>query len=315
MERRYPSDCSLQPNVTRPRIRSTSGAQSADRCAVLREITHSSGPVVLTSDLLSKAGFAHAFSTRVGGVSAPPFDALNLQSVQANARIAEGEPRDSDAFIRENHARFAEAAGLARDAVVVDVSQVHGCTVVAARDAARERVPADAITSARGGHAILIRIADCVPVLLACPRTGAVAAVHAGWRGVVAGIVPAAIDALRSLGCAPNELLAAIGPSISVRHFEIGPEVAEELTRANLGACVAAPGVHAMGIHATAGREPKHHADLVLGVRLQLERAGVEPANIDAEPPCTYADRARFHSFRRDGAQSGRLAALIAPLA
>jgi YfiH family protein len=277
---------------------------------VLREITHSSGPVVLTSDLLSRAGFAHAFSTRVGGLSAPPFDALNLQSVQANARIAEGEPRDSDAFIRENHARFAEAAGLARDAVVVDVSQVHGCTVVAARDAVRERVPADAITSARGGHAILIRIADCVPVLLACPRTGAVAAVHAGWRGVVAGIVHAAIDALRSLGCAPNELLAAIGPSISVRHFEIGPEVAEELTRANLGACVAAPGV--CGI---TGREPKHHADLVLGVRLQLERAGVERANIDADPPCTYADRARFHSFRRDGARSGRLAALIAPLA
>jgi YfiH family protein len=243
-------------------------------------------------------------------VSAPPFDALNLQSVQANARIAEGEPRDSDAFIRENHARFAEAAGLARDAVVVDVSQVHGCTVVAARDAARERVPADAITSARGGHAILIRIADCVPVLLACPRTGTVAAVHAGWRGVVAGIVPAAIDALRSLGCAPNELLAAVGPSISVRHFEIGPEVAEELTRANLGACVAAPGI--CGI---TGREPKHHADLVLGVRLQLERAGVERANIDADPPCTYADRARFHSFRRDGARSGRLAALIAPLA
>jgi hypothetical protein len=243
-------------------------------------------------------------------VSAPPFDALNLQSVQANARIAEGEPRDSDAFIRENHARFAEAAGLARDAVVVDVSQVHGCTVVAARDAVRERVPADAITSARGGHAILIRIADCVPVLLACPRTGAVAAVHAGWRGVVAGIVPAAIDALRSLGCAPNELLAAVGPSISVRHFEIGPEVAEELVRANLGACVAAPGIYGI-----AGREPKHHADLVLGVRLQLERAGVERANIDADPPCTYADRARFHSFRRDGARSGRLAALIAPLA
>ncbi|MFM1869095.1 MAG: hypothetical protein RL591_2503 [Planctomycetota bacterium] len=277
---------------------------------MLREITHSSGPVVLTSDLLSRAGFAHAFSTRLGGVSAPPFDALNLQSVQANARIAEGEPRDSDAFIRENHARFAAAAGLARDAVVVDVSQVHGCTVVAAHDAARERVPADAITSARGGHAILIRIADCVPVLLACPRTGAVAAVHAGWRGVVAGIVPAAIDALRTLGCAPSELLAAVGPSISVRHFEIGPEVAEELTRADLGACVAAPGVHA-----TAGREPKHHADLVLGVRLQLERAGIARANIDAEPPCTYADRARFHSFRRDGARSGRLAALIAPLA
>lgn len=305
MERRYPSDCSVQLIVTRPRIRSTSGAQSADRCAVLREITHSSGPVVLTSDLLARAGFHHAFSTRLGGVSAAPFDDLNLQSVQANARIAEGEPRDTESNIRENHARFAEAAGLARDASVVDVSQVHGCTVVAARDATTARVPADAITSVRGGNAILIRVADCVPILLADPATGAVAAVHAGWRGVVAGIVPAAVDALRAIGADPRDLIAAVGPSISTAHFEIGPEVADELTRADLASCVVAPGIYG----------PKHHADLVRGVRLQLERAGVERTNIDAEPPCTYADRARFHSFRRDGAQSGRLAALIAPLA
>jgi YfiH family protein len=270
---------------------------------VLREVIHPSGPVVLTSHLLERAGFRHAFSTRIGGVSASPFDAMNLQSVQANARIGEGEPRDTEANIRENHARFAVAAGIARDAAVVDVSQVHGCTVVAARDAVRERVPADAITSVRGGHAILIRVADCVPILLADPATGAVAAVHAGWRGVVAGIVPAAVEALRAIGVDPGNLVAAIGPSISARHFEIGPEVADELTRADLASCVVAPGIYG----------PKHHADLVLGVRLQLERAGVESAIIDAEPPCTYADRARFHSFRRDGARSGRLAALIAP--
>lgn len=282
---------------------STHNPLYADRCAVLRESISPVGPVVLTSDLLARAGFRHAFSTRLGGVSDAPFDSLNLQSVQANARIAEGEPRDSDANIRENHARFAEAAGLARDAVVVDVSQVHGCTVVAACDATPTRVAADAITSVRGGHAILIRVADCVPILLADPTTGAVAAVHAGWRGVVAGIVPAAVDALRAIGADPRALLAAVGPAISARHFEIGPEVADELTRADLASCVVAPGVYG----------PKHHADLVHGVRLQLERAGIAPAQIDAEPPCTYADRARFHSFRRDGARSGRLAALIAP--
>ena len=259
--------------------------------------------VLLRSRLLTGAGFCHGFSTRHGGISDAPFDSLNLQSTYANARIAEGEPRDTDANIRENHARFTFAAGLARDTVVVDVSQVHGCTVVTARDATKTRIAADAITSVRGGHAILIRIADCVPVLLACPQTGAVAAVHAGWRGVVAGIVPAAVDALRALGADPRALLAAVGPSISVQHFEIGPEVADELVRVDLASCVVAPGIYG----------PKHHADLVRGVRLQLERAGVERTNIDAEPPCTYADRARFHSFRRDGARSGRLAALIAP--
>lgn len=270
---------------------------------MLEELRHPSGPTILRSALLAGAGFAHAFSTRLGGVSAAPFDSLNLQSLPANARIPAGDPRDTDANILENHARFAEAAGLARDARVVDVSQVHGCSVVAARDAAAARQPADAITSVAGGHAILIRIADCVPILVADPRTGAAAAVHAGWRGVVSGIVPAAIEAMRALGVEPRDCLAAVGPCISAKHFEIGPEVADALAAAHLAHCVAAPGVHG----------PKHHADLVLAVRLQLEQAGLATSNIDADPPCTYADRARFHSYRRDGAASGRLAAIVAP--
>lgn len=272
---------------------------------MLAELRHPAGPTVLRSALLERAGFAHAFSTRLGGVSAAPFDALNLQSVQANARIPAGDPRDSDANILENHARFAAAAGLERTATVVDVSQVHGCSVVAAREAVATRLPADAITSVAGGHAILIRVADCVPILVADPRTGAVAAVHAGWRGVVSGIVSVAIEAMHSLGCAPRDLIAAIGPCISAKHFEIGPEVADALAAAALADCVVPPGTHG----------PKHHADLVRGVRAQLERCGLAAANIDAEPPCTYADRARFHSYRRDGVASGRLAAIIAPRA
>lgn len=236
-------------------------------------------------------------------MSAAPFDSLNLQSAQANARIAEGAPRDHDSAIRENHRRLARAAGLPDDAIVADVSQVHGCSVVHAHDALSQRRQADALTSARGGSAVLVRVADCVPVLVADPRTGAVAAVHAGWRGVVAGVVPAAFVALRELGVDPRTAVAAIGPCISAMHFEIGPEVADELAKADLAACVAAPGVHG----------PKHHADLVRAVRMQLERCGVASASIDAEPPCTYADRTRFFSFRRDGARSGRLAAIIAP--
>ena len=261
------------------------------------------GTTVLRSTLLDAAGFAHAFSTRLGGVSTAPFDSLNLQSVQANARIAAGEPRDDDASIRENHARFHEAAGLARDAAVADVSQVHGCAVVCARDTLATRIAADAITSEPGGHAVLIRVADCVPILIADPHSGAVAAVHAGWRGVVAKIAPAAVAALRELGSSPASLVAAVGPCISARHFEIGPEVADALVGAELAPSVVAPGVHG----------PRHHADLVHAVRLQLERCGLAVDRIDADPPCTFADRARFHSYRRDGAASGRLAAIIAP--
>ena len=266
----------------------------------------SNGPgdaVALRSPLLDAAGFMHAFSTRIGGVSAQPFDTLNLQSPQANARVPQGEVRDSNDALRENHARFYAASGIGREATVADVSQVHSCSVARANDALQSRVPADAVTSARGGCAVLIRIADCVPILIGDPRTGAVAAVHAGWRGVVAGVVPAAFAALRELRVDPRSCVAAIGPCISAKHFEIGPEVADELAHADLAACVIAPGVHG----------PKHHADLVLAVRTQLERCGVAPANIDAEPPCTYADRARFFSYRRDGARSGRLAAIIAP--
>jgi YfiH family protein len=271
---------------------------------VLVERTSPDGVVTLESPLLARAGFAHAFSTRAGGVSASPFDTLNLQSTQANARIPEGEPRDLDANIRENHARLAAAAGLARDAVVADLSQVHSCAVARAADALAARVPADAVTSPRGGCAVLVRVADCVPVLIADEGTGHVAAVHAGWRGVVSGIVPAAVDALRALGIDPRRAVAAVGPCISARHFEIGPEVADALAAADLASCVVEPGVHG----------PKHHADLVAAVALQLARAGLAHANIDAEPPCTYADRARFFSYRRDGAASGRLAAIIAPL-
>lgn len=261
--------------------------------------------VILRSRVLTAAGFTHGFSTRLGGASAPPFDTLNLQSLEANATIADASSRDGEHSIRENHVRFHAAVGLRRDAVVADVSQVHGCSVARAGDALKARVRGDAVTSARGGCAVLIRVADCVPVLIGDPRTGAVAAVHAGWRGVVAGVVPAAFVALRELRVDPRTCVAAIGPCISAAHFEIGPEVADELVRADLAECVVAPGIHG----------PKHHADLVRAVRLQLERCGVARASIDADPPCTYGDRARFFSYRRDGARSGRLAALIAPLA
>ena len=260
---------------------------------------------MLRSPLLDAAHFAHGFSTRLGGVSLAPFDSLNLQSRQANARVAQGAPRDTDTALATNLARLLSAARIESDRPVADVSQVHGCTVVAAHEALHARGEADAITSVAGGAAVMVRVADCVPLLLACPKSGAVAAVHAGWRGVVAGVVPAALVAMHKLGADGRTLLVAIGPCISGASFEIGDEVARVLVDADLAACVIQPGVHG----------PKHHADLVAAVTLQLMRCGVSRDHIDDDAPCTYRDAQRFFSFRRDGTHSGRLAAIIAPRA
>jgi hypothetical protein len=179
------------------------------------------------------------------------------------------------------------------------VHQVHGNTCVdAASCAGREpRVQADAITVHDLQHAATIRTADCVPVLLARADGLAVAAVHAGWRGVVAGAVPRAV---KSLGTG-SSILAAIGPCMGPEAFEIGPEVAAAFAAAGLGAAVQ---------HGHA----RPHADLTLAVRWQLLAAGITA--IDAWGGCTYAQERLFHSHRRDtshrGLPSGRLACCIA---
>lgn len=269
---------------------------------MLMEHVTTDGVLVLKSTLLEDAHFAHAFSTRVGGVSHAPFDAMNLQSSRANADL-DADARDLESNLSENRRRLARAAGIHADARIAEVSQVHGCAVARTRDAITSRHFADAMTSVPNDPAALIRIADCVPILIGCNATGAVAAIHAGWRGVVAGVVHAGVDALLAEGAERESLRAAIGPCIRSAHFEIGDEVAMELTRVDLTACIT------QRVQQTG----KLHADLALAVVMQLERAGVLTAHIDADPPCTFADSVRFFSYRRDGVRSGRLAAIIAP--
>lgn len=251
---------------------------------------------LLTSELLTRAGFVHGFSTRNGGVSVPPFATLNL------ARAVGDDPE----AVAENYRRFSAALGIL-PSHLYETEQVHGEAVRFVTDGddllATRTVPADALVTHSPGLAVGVRVADCVPILLADVRTGAVAAVHAGWRGCVAHVLDRAIDVLAErAGSRPKDLLAAIGPHISLEAFEVGEEVAEAIAAV------------AHGEPVVSREYSKPHVDLGRTVRAQLLHRGLREETIEHVPGCTYREPVRFHSFRRDGKRSGRLlGAIVSP--
>jgi YfiH family protein len=183
-------------------------------------------------------------------------------------------------------------------------SQVHGSAVrVLDANDTPERVifdAADALLTREVGLGCGVRTADCVPVLIADPTTGVVAAAHAGWRGVVSGVLAATLEQLERGGSPRGRLIAAIGPHISRAAFEVSEEVARALA-------------DAAGDDRVVDREQgnKPHVDLRRAVRLQLSRLGLSHAAIDDVPGCTYGDPEHFFSFRRDGPESGRHISVI----
>ncbi len=220
-------------------------------------------------------GVVHGFSTRAHLVPPPP-----------------PEPSQPGQL-----ADALEALGLP-DAPVAMLEQVHGAVVhVAERGGPRWPVgPGDALVCTERGLVIYVRAADCTPVLLAGPR--GIAAIHAGWRGTVAGVVQAAAARLMEIsGMTPDELRGAVGPSIGPCCYEVGPEVVEGLGR------------HApleIFLH-TRGEGQRPTVD-VAAVNLHvLEGLGIPAERL---PACTSCDH-RFHSWRRDGVTAGRQAALI----
>jgi len=241
--------------------------------------------MIVRSELLSRAGFRHAFSTREGGVSEGPFASLNLART-----IGDHAPH-----VSENARRFARELG---DPPLYEVSQVHGREVVEVGEASIADVrliEADALVTRTSGRAVAVRTADCVPILLANPTTGAVAAVHAGWRGVEAQIVVAAVQRLGEA----RSLIAAIGPHIRLDAFEVSEEVATRIAAAAHGEVV----VHE--------RDPRPHVDLAGAVRAQLGAAGL--TQIDDAGGCTFSEPSRFFSHRRDEGKTGRhLSAIVA---
>jgi len=238
--------------------------------------------------------FRHGFTTRRGGVSRPPHDSFNLG----------GKWGDDRALVAENRRRFRAAAG---DRDVHFATQVHGRLVarVSAGDAVEDtaRVQADAVATASAGTAVGVYVADCVPVLIVDVRQGACAAVHAGWRGTVAGVLGAALRHLIvDLRANPTDLRVAIGPSIGPCCFEVGPEVVSAVE-------AAFPAARAAGAIRT--DRPKAHVDLWTLNRITATDLGVPDEAVDVAQLCTACDPARFFSYRRDHGQTGQLAAFI----
>ena len=212
------------------------------------------------------------------------------------------------AGVEKRRLRLARAAGLA-DRVPIVLRQVHGDRVVwLDRDdptAAEQPVEADGAILVRdspGGAVPAVRSADCVALLLADGEGRAVAALHGGWRGTAAGIVPRAVDGLRQRGVAPRTLRAALGPAVGPCCYVVGPEVRSAID--------GALGAEAAGVFLPRAGD-RCALDLHAALRLQLERAGVDPDGISAAPWCTACREDLFFSHRRDGARAGRMMALI----
>lgn len=246
--------------------------------------------MILTPDWPAPGNVHAAFTLRTGGVSAPPYDTLNL-----GAGIG-----DSEEAVAENRRRLAEQVSWPAEPVWLE--QVHGTTVIdldqddPATRAAPGRPPqADGAVARRGGRVCVVRVADCMPVLFAARDGSVVGAAHAGWRGMAGGVLEAAV---RRLDVPPQELLAWMGPAIGPGHFEVGEDVRAAFLTVDAGAGAAfAPN--------TRGR---WQCDLYVLARRRLAALGI--GGIHGGGWCTYADADRFYSYRRES-RCGRMAALI----
>lgn len=233
----------------------------------------------------------HGFSTRQGGESEGAFAALNL-GVSAG---------DDEATVRRNRSRWAEALGF--EAPIVSLHQIHGGVVHAVDQRPGEALKGDAVVTATESLPISVFTADCTPILLHDPVTGAVGAVHAGWRGTVAQVAGAAVAAMAThYGARPADICAAIGPAIGPCCFEVGDEVAAAI------ADCAWPGWE----RAIVSGHAKPHVDLFTANQDQLVNAGLLPANVHNSGMCTFCEADKFYSWRRDHGVTGRLQAAIA---
>ncbi len=271
---------------------------------MLERTAHDHDLVTYQSPLLRGLGVRHGFTTRHGGTSRGRYASLNLAALDKGVG-------DDNTDIAENFRRLRRVLGmerLPRDAP----RQVHGrgvWTITGPPTRPADAPEADAVVTALPDRMLVIRTADCVPVLLASVDGSIVAAVHAGWRGVVAGVVPAAMAGMMTIaGESAEGFTVAIGPAISVEHFEVGPEVAEHFIDAHLPDAVVP----------TPGDSAGPHVDLTAAILRQLAAAGIPRHRIDTTDRCTYRDEADFFSHRRDVTHrgqpaTGRMAALITP--
>jgi YfiH family protein len=215
---------------------------------------------------------------------------------------------DENGAVNDGWREVASAAGVATDRLA-RLHQVHGGAVVVRRAAERSDDPlprADIIVTDDPGLAVAIQTADCVPMLIADRRTGAVGAAHAGWRGLASGVPSLAVSAMaRHFGTRAADLIVAIGPSISAERYEVGADVRQRFEAGPFGPEQIAGWFPAV-------TRPDHWSfDGQASARDQLVAAGVPPEQIHLAGLCTAAHADLLCSYRRDGARAGRLAAVI----
>lgn len=248
-------------------------------------------------------GLRHGFSTRVGGVSTGPYASLNL-------KYPTGHEHESAAAVRENRRRLSAELGF-DPAQLVACCQCHGAelqtvtTAEAGRGAFRHEdgLPdSDGMLTATTGLALLIQVADCLPILLVDPVQRVVGAVHAGWRGTEARILARAIARMqREFQSQPTDIQISIGPGIGFEHFEVGPEVAAAFS--------AQVDLNDPKIARVTGS--KYRLNLSEINRRQALTAGIPAAAIHVFEHCTVSQPELFFSFRREAGVTGRLGGLI----
>ena len=249
----------------------------------------------MTLEIITAPGLAplgHGFFTRMGGASSGVFAGLNCGYGSSDQHEA----------VTINRTRAAEALGIAPEALL-GVHQVHSARAITVTEPGTEPVRADALVTDRPGLALSVLAADCQPVLFADHHAGVVGAAHAGWRGTLDGVLEATLDAMEALGADRAATLAVIGPCISQRNYEVGPEflddfLADDPENARFFAD---------------GTGDRYLFDLPgLGLH-RLRAAGIGEATWTRH--CTYADPERFFSYRRSThakeADYGRLISAI----
>ena len=235
----------------------------------------------IADQLAALPGIAHGFFTRHGGVSQGGYASLNcgLGSKDDPAAVAENRARV---------ARFLSAESL------VTAHQVHSATavVVASPWSAQERPRADAMVTATPRLALGVLTADCAPVLFADAQAGVIGAAHAGWRGALGGVLEATLAAMEQLGAKRARIAAALGPCITQPAYEVGPEFEREFLAAD-------PDSGQFFARPVGKPDARPHFDLPGYVLYRLVRAGLAGGT---RPPCTFAGREDFFSYRRSRA-------------
>lgn len=235
---------------------------------------------MITLDALNDApGIIHAFFTRQGGISSGLYGSLNCGYGS----------RDSSAAVTENRARAMARLDLAADRLAT-VYQVHSptCVTVDRPFPAGQAPQADALATRTPGIALGILTADCAPVLFADPQARVIGAAHAGWKGALGGVLEATVDAMEALGAEVRRIVAAVGPCITRRSYEVGPEFPAPFLAADGGADA---------FFVPAARPGHFMFDLPGYVAWRLERAGV--ATVALALNDTVSDADRFFSYRR----------------